>query len=202
MKKTFLFFFLFLFLPLNVLGANKSATLIKYDSLANIWLNIEGETKVVHLLAFEGEEGTLDKEINEFTKKVLTDAKKIEVAYDKKEKDEYNRDLIYLYVDDVLLQEILLEKGYGQVANVTDEYEYLNEFCDIQKEAIKEKKGIWTYPNIKEEYCNSGIALDNKEVEEKTLTDEKNTNSDTLKLLVYLSSGIFLLLIILKYKSS
>ena len=110
--------------------------------------------------------------------------------------DKYNRDLVYLYVDNKLLQEELISKGYGQVANITTYLRETKKLCDVQKIAIETNIGIWEYPNIKEKYCNSGINIQNKE-EEKEKIKEKYDISN-IKYIIFLNSGILVLLILMK----
>lgn len=175
-----------------------TADLVKCDSISNIWVKVNGSIKRLHLLAFETTPGSLDNEINNYVCSSLESARTIEIEYDIETTDKYNRDLVYLYINNKLLQNELLTLGYGQVDNVQVEYKYLSTFCDIQKETIIKRLGIWNYPNIEEKYCNSGIPLDGsyEEVEEET-----ETNADISKMLsfmVLINIGVFLLIIILK----
>ena len=172
--------------------------LIKCDSISNIWVNISDEVKRIHLLAFEMESGYLDNEINQYVCNTLNNATSLQIEYDIKKNDKYNRELVYLYVDDSMLQEKLLKNGFGQVNNVQGDYKYLTSFCDIQKEAIIKKIGIWNYPNIAEKYCNSGVEIGSYYKEEKNETEKKVFPIKNLRFMVFLNSGILLLVILLK----
>ena len=176
--------------------------LIKCDSISNIWVNVSNEAKRIHLLALEVDSGTLDNEINEYVCSTLESATKIEIEYDFETTDKYNRELVYLYYDDNLLQEKLLKIGYGQVNNVQDNYKFLQDFCDIQKEAITKSLGIWNYPNIEEKYCNSGVEIGSYYEEEKKDDGEKTFNLKNLKFMIFINSGILLLIIISKMKNA
>lgn len=180
----------------NALELKKEVELVNCTSLSNIWIKDNNEIKRIHLLAFESPSGILDNEINNYVCTTLKEAKKLEIVHDKERIDKYNRELVYLYVDGRILEEDLIRKGYGQVDNVNTYLELAYPLCAVQKQAIKEKLGIWKYPNIKENYCNSGITLNN---EEETFT-KKETNHDNnyIKYITLIESGILLLFILMK----
>lgn len=183
----------------NVEPVRVSATLVNCTSSSNIWLNINGEDKRVVLLAYDKEDGKLNKEIDSFICKTLTTAKLIEVEYDDEaqELDKYNRTQLWIYVDDVLLQNTLIEKGYGQVNYVTGDYKYLTNLCEKQKLAISSSLGIWNYPEIEEVYCKSGIEV-GEEIIEETEEEKEVIKYDTKKLyfMLVLSSGMVILLLL------
>lgn len=205
MKKVlFLFVICFIFSPIILADEIEStpkridAEIVNCDSISNVWLSINGEIKRIHLLAFEVDSGTLDEKIDEYFCSLLNNGTNIQVEYDLETKDKYNRELVYLYVNAVSVQKNLLSKGYGQVNNVEGDYKYLDEFCNIQKEAIISKAGIWNYPNIEEKYCNSGIEIgSNKTFEEEEKLETKDY-SKTLKFMLLINSGILILVIIIK----
>ncbi len=207
----------FLFIALIVLTTNTSAeervitpqerkevALVNCLSSTNSWYEIDGQVKRIRLLAFDPEDGTLNREIDDYACSLLKNAQKIEVEYDAKaqEKDKYNRDLAWVYVDGKLLQETLIKKGYGQVNYVNSDYKYLDDLCSSEKSAITNKLGIWNYPKVQEQYCKSGIAINNKENEEDELEEEDHTfDVRTLHYLLFINSGIVLLgLLLFKLK--
>ena len=77
---------------------------------------------------------------------LLREAHKIEVEYDiGTHKDKYQRDLIYVWVDGQLVQEILVRDGLAQVAYVYQpNTRYLNYLEASQKEAKEAKIGLWS----------------------------------------------------------
>lgn len=85
----------------------------------------------------------------DYTVQLMESAKKIEAVYDVgPETDHYDRLLAYVFVDDVLLQESLLEKGLAAVRfihkpNNTFEQELRN----IQQNAQDAKLNIWSHAN-------------------------------------------------------
>lgn len=178
----------------------KEVKLINCESATTSWYEVDGIVKRVRLLAYDPEDGKLNEEIDTYACTLLENATKIEIEYDLKslEKDKYNRDLAWIYIDGKLLQEELIEKGYGQVNYINDEYQYLSELCDAEKEALTSQNGIWNYSGIKEKYCKSGINIDNKVKEENQDSElEKKYDSKNLYYILLLNSGIVLLSILL-----
>lgn len=182
----------------------KEIKLVNCLSSTNSWYEVDGKVKRIRLLAFDPEDGTLNNEIDDYACNILKNAKKIEVEYDMKalEKDKYNRELAWIYVDGNLLQDILIKKGYGQVNYVKSDYKYLDNLCSSQKSAITDKLGIWNYPKVKEQYCKSGVDINNQEQEiDESNEEEKVFDTRTLHYLLFINSGVVLLgLLLFKLK--
>lgn len=85
------------------------------------------------------------KESSEYTCKKLSNAKTIELEYDPKseERDKYGRILAWIYVDDKLLQEELVKKGYAEIKYVYDDYLYVEKLKKLEEKAKEKKLGIW-----------------------------------------------------------
>lgn len=208
MKKAVLLFISLIVLTTNTSAAENTipyqerqeVTLVNCLSSTNSWYEVDGQVKRIRLLAFDPEEGSLSNEIDDYACSMLENAEKIEIEYDLKalEKDKYNRELAWIYVDGQLLQDLLIKKGYGQVNYVNSDYKYLSDLCLSEKNALMEKLGIWNYPNIKEKYCKSGIDINNTEKEQNQITDEeKSFDNRTLHYLLFINSGIVLLCLLL-----
>ncbi len=58
--------------------------------------------------------------------------------------DNYNRVLGWIWVDDTLIQQHLLESGYAKIAYVYDDYKYTNQLRNIEKQAQENKLGLWS----------------------------------------------------------
>ncbi len=88
------------------------------------------------------------KFVNNYTCNILKNAKKIYISYETTSvnfKD--NRNLVWIYVDGVLLQKILIENGYVDLNYYTNLY-YLE---DLKKNYIKAKKNkVGIFKNFKE----------------------------------------------------
>lgn len=86
------------------------------------------------------------EEASNYTCKKLENAKKIVLEYDDKsdEKDLYNRHLVWVWLDDKLLQKDLISKGYAKVAYLYGKYKYVDELNNLQEKAQSKKIGIWS----------------------------------------------------------
>ncbi len=85
------------------------------------------------------------KEASEYTCNKLTNADKIEIEYDPNsdKTDKYDRHLVWIYTDGVLLQKELVSKGYAKVAYLYNDYLYTDELEQAELKAKKDNLGIW-----------------------------------------------------------
>lgn len=76
---------------------------------------------------------------------VLKEAKNIELEYDSNsdKQDKYDRHLVWVFIDDKLLQEEVIKEGLAEVAYLYDEYKYTDRLIQAQDEAKKEGKNLW-----------------------------------------------------------
>ena len=93
----------------------------------------------------KGEE-PFGKETSEYTCEKLKNAKTILIEYDPEsdKTDKYDRHLVWIYVDDILLQKDLIEKGYAKVAYLYGDYLYTDELKEVEEVAKKSGVGIWS----------------------------------------------------------
>ncbi len=119
-----------------------------------------GEIKV-RFLGIDASEKIVDDEtdeineslISDYVCEALTQAKKIKIEYDPKapREDKYGRLQVWVYVDDILLQEDLVKLGYAKMMYLEDDYLYANELKSAQRSAREKGLGIWkNKPNEKE----------------------------------------------------
>ncbi len=85
-----------------------------------------------------------------YTCEKIKNAKEIKLEYDpgSNKKDKYGRLLAWIWVDDTLLQEDLIELGYAKVYYIYGDYKYTSKLYEIEEKAKKEKLGIWEEPPI------------------------------------------------------
>lgn len=141
---------------------------IKLDSCVDgdtAWFIINNKREKVRILGVDTPESTnyieeYGIEASEYTCNVLKDAKHIYLEYDINSDgyDKYDRVLGWVFVDNNNLSELLLSKGYAQVDYIYGNYQYIDELCEVQKEAYSNGIGIWNsnkneYQN---NYCNKG----------------------------------------------
>lgn len=131
-------------------------------------------------------------EASKYTCNMLKNASKIEIEYDPNSDitDKYDRDLVWVWVNDVLLQQVMVQEGFAKVAYIYGEYKYLNGLCNIQAKAITEKKGIWQYHD-EIGYCSTISLDDTKENKINTynVTFKYNGTSEIVKVLENMQVG-------------
>jgi micrococcal nuclease len=79
---------------------------------------------------------------SEFTTDEL-EGEEVELEFDKDRDDRYDRLLAYVYKDDEMFNETLLEEGYAQVYTVSPNDKYEDRFEEAQEEAKEAEIGIW-----------------------------------------------------------
>ncbi len=116
--------------------------------------NVNGEEKKARFLAINTPESVhptkevepFGKEASEYTCNKLTNAKKITIEYDDNsdKEDKYGRILVWVFVDDQLLQKDLVSKGYAEVKYLYGNYKYTDVLEDEQEKAKSKKLRIWS----------------------------------------------------------
>lgn len=86
------------------------------------------------------------KEASKYTCDMLSNAKKIVLEYDinSDKTDKYDRHLVWVFVDDVLLQEELVSNGYAKIKYVYGDYKYLDELKKEEQIAKGNRIGVWS----------------------------------------------------------
>jgi len=116
--------------------------------------NMDGEKVTVRFLGVNtketahpeiGEEA-FGKEGKDFTKEKLENATKIELEFDNKadKKDKYDRYLAWVWIDDVLLQNLLVENGLAETYMLQNDYKYAGMLQESEEVAKNNKLGIWS----------------------------------------------------------
>lgn len=144
----------------NTQEVNTNTTIQNTDELYNVVRVVDGDTFVisyngkeekvrligidtpesVHANASKNtEEGKL---ASDYTKELLT-GKKVKLEFDVEKKDKYGRFLAYVYLDDKMVNKLLLEEGYAKIATYPPNVKYVEDFKQIQKQARENKKGFW-----------------------------------------------------------
>ena len=106
------------------------------------------------------------KEASEYTCNKIKNAKEIILEYDENSDklDKYDRHLVWVFVDGVLLQKKLVSKGYANVAYLYGNYKYTDELEKVEQEAEEHKIGIWSIKQTEEK--------ESAKEEKKELTDK------------------------------
>ena len=183
MKKILLLIFIF-FISINICNAQERLQ-VTFNSCidgdtANVLLGNK-EIKI-RFLAIDtpetkhptkGEE-LFGKEASEYTCNRLMNAKKIEIEYDSNSDklDKYDRHLVWVWVDDYLLQDEIIKEGLAEVAYLYGDYKYTGTLQNHQVIAQVNKVGVWgelvenqpskeitTEPKPKENYFIIGLIV-------------------------------------------
>ena len=110
---------------------------------------IQGKVEKVRFIAIDTPElNTNDfyaKEAADFTCSTLQQADTISIELDPKSdsRDKYERIIAWVYVDEILLKELIVKDGYGKVHYIYDDYLYVNKLRSLESKAKQVKKGIW-----------------------------------------------------------
>ena len=106
------------------------------------------------------------KEASNYTKGKLENAHKIEIEYDENasETDKYERALVWVGVDDTLLQEELISNGLARTYMLQDNYKYAWMLQENEEKAKEEKVGIWS----EEAKTQENVIVENIESEDNT----------------------------------
>ena len=158
LKKILLFIFIFLLLISNINAINIKDDKIKVSLNKCIdgdtaKFNYQNEVIKVRFLAINSPELQHENQLEEpyakdaknYTCDELKNAKEIYLEFDPNSdiQDKYERYLAWVFVDNNLLQEKIIEKGYAKVAYLYGDYKYTNILKEKQKIAKKNKLGIW-----------------------------------------------------------
>lgn len=73
----------------------------------------------------------------------LVEGKIVELEKDISETDKYGRQLRYIWLDDVLVNELLVKEGYAHSSSYPPDVKYQSRFVEAQQLARKEQKGLW-----------------------------------------------------------
>lgn len=74
----------------------------------------------------------------------LLGSKTVYLEKDVSETDRYGRLLRYVYVDDVMVNAILVQDGYAQVSTYPPDVKHVDLFLKLQREAREKNRGIWS----------------------------------------------------------
>lgn len=120
------------------------------------------------------------KEASEYTCNALKSAKKIVLEFDSNsdELDKYDRYLAWVFVDDKLIENELINLGYGKVAYLYGDYKYTSVLTSTEEYAKKNKLGIWS--------LEENITTEEDTNIESTNDNTNDSNEDSNKTLILL----------------
>lgn len=137
-------------------GVYKVVKVIDGDTFV---INFNGQEENVRLIGVDTpetvhptkDEEPYGKEASDFTK-LQIEGKEVTLEFDVQERDTYGRLLAYVYVNGEMLNKTLLKKGYAIVSTFPPNVKYVDDFTQLQQQAIENKIGLW-----KDEYYQNQI---------------------------------------------
>lgn len=85
------------------------------------------------------------KDAQKRLEQLLTQAKQVDIAYEKDgQRDKYGRLLAYVFVDGELVQDILVREGYARVAYFKGKEQYYMKLKNSEEHAKTQRLGIWS----------------------------------------------------------
>ena len=155
MKKKILIFIFLFFICLGSINAENKFEVDFYDCVDGDTAKFlyKEEKITARFLAIDTPE-TVDpkeeveefgKEASNFTCDKIKNAKKIILEYDSDSDklDKYKRHLVWVFVDDELLQEQLVKNGLAEIKYIYGDYKYLEKLEKAEKYSQDKKLGIW-----------------------------------------------------------
>ena len=113
----------------SVSGAETKVRLIGIDAPESVHPDAEKNTP-------EGERASL------FLKQYV-DGRRVTLEYDQELKDKYDRTLAYVYMDGMMLQDVMLGMGMARTLVMEPNTRYQHHFEMIEKEAREGSSGFW-----------------------------------------------------------
>ncbi|WP_149847084.1 thermonuclease family protein [Paenibacillus sp. 37] len=160
------------------------ANLVEVTDGDTLKVTVEGKEEKVRLLLIdtpesvhpEKEEQPFAKDASNFVKKQVAKGN-MELELDVSERDKYGRLLAYVWIDNKMLNEQLLEYGLARVAYIDPpNTKYVDQFEEIQKQARVQAKGIWSIENYVQDsgFVEPKPAIEEPVVVTQTPSVEKN----------------------------
>ena len=120
------------------------------DSKSAKFRNEDNELINVKLLGITVPDKT-EEETYEYICDLLKKTDDIKLEYDESSEktDSYGRRYAWVFVDDLLLQDILVKEGYANISSQIAEYKYMDDLKISLDEAKDKEKGIWK-PDVEE----------------------------------------------------
>lgn len=159
MKKLTWILFVFLLGLSNTYASNRTTVTLKQcvdgDTAK---FSIDNKTETVRFLAIDTpetkhptkKEEAFGKIASNYTCERLKKANMIELEFEDNNKtDKYHRLLAWVFIDNTLLQDELVKKGYAKVAYLYDDYRYNNLLKKHETEAKLSEVGIWNEKNMR-----------------------------------------------------
>lgn len=74
----------------------------------------------------------------------LVGGKRVRLEMDSTNRDRYGRLLRYVYIDDVLINKVLVEEGFAYSSYYPPDLEHYDELLDLELAAEDAGRGLWS----------------------------------------------------------
>lgn len=202
MKKKIVLILSIFFIGINNTYAKEKVEFSECVDGDTIKVLLDGKKKTIRMLAVDTPESVhptkeveyYGKEASNYTCERVKNAKKLEIEYDNDsdKTDKYDRLLVWVFVDDILLQKELIDNGYAKVAYLYGDYKYTKKLQDAQELASAKNIGIWN-EDEKNKYNSTSKQIE-KSSENKTTNSINEIEKYETKDLIIM--GILLLIIL------
>jgi micrococcal nuclease len=163
MKRTLLTILLAI-LVCSCKSTGKEAGIVEYMNVVKIvdgdtfWADDGNEKRIkIRLIGVDAPEsrntgrkliGYYGQQSKEYLTKMLTN-KKVRLVYDVGRKDQYSRELAYVYLEDgTFVNAELVKEGYAMVMTVPPNVKYAELFVKLERRARNRNKGLWNEKHI------------------------------------------------------
>ena len=133
-----------------------------------------------------------DENFNKIENDYDENTNKIELEFDSsaEEKDKYNRYLAWIWIEDVLLQNLLVENGLAETYMLQNNYKYAGMLQESEELAKESKLGIWSEDtNSTQDDKNQTIQGNDTEVNAQT--DDNNLLYIIIGAIILIAISIF-----------
>ncbi len=128
-----------------VTGERTQATVVRVIDGDTIEVNIGGRLYRVRYIGMDTlERGQVGYEEATLANAQLVSNRIVGLEKDVSETDRYGRLLRYVWVEESMVNAILVASGYAQVATYPPDVKYQNEFLELQRQARESGLGLWS----------------------------------------------------------
>lgn len=144
--------FILILLILTSCSNKKLFDVVKIFDGDTIVININNKNETVRLLGIDTPESVhpnpkkntkYGKMASLYTKKLLT-GKKVSIELDVQKRDKYKRLLAYVYLNNKMVNETIIENGFAKPLTIAPNVKYTKKFTKLFQKARKNKKGLWS----------------------------------------------------------
>jgi len=130
--------------PAPTLPERTQATVVRVIDGDTIEVEISGSMYKVRYIGVDTpEENEVGYEVATLVNELLVKHRVVELEKDVSETDKYGRLLRYVWVEEGMVNAILVTNGYAQVATYPPDVKYQEDFLKLQRDAQRVGLGLW-----------------------------------------------------------